>query len=467
MSLKKNDIRNIRITGMTSQGSGVGTSDGMAVFVANSAVGDILSVRIIKTSKKYAIGKIEEIITPAPCRIQPDCPVYNSCGGCVYRHMTYTAEAEVKRQKVFDAITRIGEIKEPNLSDIILSDKTNGYRNKAQLPIGKNKENKITVGFYAFKSHRIIPSDNCMLQPPVFTDIINIFKLWAQDYNPVPYNEETHKGMLRHLYIRYGEKTGEIMVCLVINGKKIAGEQQLAIMLKEKIKGFKSLIINTNTEKTNVILGKKCTTVYGSDYITDILCGLRFKISPLSFYQVNPPQAEKLYNKARQYAALTKDDILLDLYCGTGTIGLTMANECKKLIGVEVVEQAVEDAKENARLNNINNAEFICADAAIVAKRLEKEGIKPDVIVLDPPRKGCDSSLIDTVAKMNPKRIVYVSCDPATLARDLKLFTQNHGYTLQEATPFDLFPRTAHVETVVLLSRKDVHECIKFDVKGR
>lgn len=452
MNLKKNDIIKLEITGMTSEGSGVGRCDGIAVFVTGAAVGDMLNVRIIKTSKNYAIGKIESIITPAKSRINPDCPVFSSCGGCTYRHISYDEELRIKRQKVIDAIVRIGGLSEEIVGDIVGAQRCDGYRNKAQLPIGLSRDGEYITGFYAYHSHRIISFDSCALQPPIFDKVCDVFKQWCKIFKPQPYNEITHKGLLRHLYIRYGEASKEVMVCLVINGNKIDGELEFAQMLKDNIDGFKSLVININRDKTNVILGKKCRTVYGCDYITDTLCGLKFTISPLSFYQVNRTQAQRLYELAAEYAALTGDEILLDLYCGTGTIGLTMAHKAKKLIGVEIIPQAIENAKKNAALNGITNAEFICGDAADAAVELKKREESPDIIIVDPPRKGLSAPLIDTISEFAPKRVVYVSCDCATLARDIKIFGEK-GYEVLKLTPVDLFPRTAHVESVALLTK--------------
>ncbi|WP_255883559.1 MULTISPECIES: 23S rRNA (uracil(1939)-C(5))-methyltransferase RlmD [unclassified Ruminococcus] len=452
MKLKKNDIIRLEITGMTSQGSGVGRYDGIAIFVSASAIGDEIDARIIKTSKNYAIGKIENIITPAKSRITPDCPVFNSCGGCTYRHIAYSEELKIKRQKVLDAVTRIGGLDGEIVGEIIGSQECDGYRNKAQLPIGIDRNGNYTAGFYAFHSHRIIDSESCLLQPPIFARVCDVFRKWCNIFKPSVYNELTHKGLLRHLYIRYGEVSGEVMVCLVINGEKTEGEQQLADMLKDEVDGFKSLVINTNQEKTNVILGDKCRIAYGSEYITDELCGLKFNLSPLSFYQVNRTQAQRLYGIAAEYAALNGDEILLDLYCGTGTIGLSMAHKARKLIGVEIIPQAIENAKENAKSNGITNAEFICGDAAKAAEQLKRRGETPDVIIVDPPRKGLAAELIDTISCLDPKRVVYVSCDCATLARDIKLFSEQ-GYYVKRLTPVDLFPRTAHVETVCLMSR--------------
>ncbi len=453
MLLKKNDIVELKIPSATADGNGVGkTPDGIAVFVPLSAIGDELEVRILKVKKTYAFGKIERIIKPSESRIEPDCKQFSKCGGCVWRHISYDAECELKEQKVKDAVTRIGGV-DADFAPIIRCENTLRYRNKAQLPIGRDKDGNVIIGFYAFHSHRIIDCDDCVLQPEIFTKVIEITRKFIESTNTEIYNELTGKGRLRHLYIRMGEITGELMVCYVVNGNGLKQEDVLVKMLKEELPMLKSVIINSNREKTNVILGSKNRTIYGSNYITDELCSMKFKISPFSFWQVNRRQAERLYNKAKEYANLKSDEILLDLYCGTGTIGLTMAKECKTLIGVEIVEDAIKDAKENATLNGVENARFICADAPKAAEKLKNEGLKPDVIILDPPRKGCGEELVKTIFEMSPKRVVYVSCDPATLARDLKYFSEG-DYSVKEITPCDMFSRTAHVESVCLLIRE-------------
>lgn len=453
MNLQKNQIIELVITSMTAEGSGVGkTDEGIAVFVPQSAVGDRLSVKILKTKKTYAFGKIESIITPSKDRKNPDCPYFNKCGGCVYRHITYDAEKKIKEQKVKDAVTRIGGIEESKIKTLISSDKFNRYRNKAQFPVGTDSDGKIMLGFYAFHSHRIIDCDDCMLQPEIFKTVMNITRDFMTETNQKPYDEATGKGKLRHLYIRYGEKTGELMVCYIVNGNGLKQEDLLVERLKNTLTDLKSVVINSNREKTNVILGSKNRVAFGQGFIYDELCGLKFKISSMSFYQVNRETAEILYNKAKEYANLTGDEVLFDLYCGTGTIGLSMAKGCKQLIGVEIIADAIEDAKENARINNINNARFICGNAFDTAIMLEKENIKPDVVVVDPPRKGLKKDLIDTIVRMNPDRIVYVSCDPATLARDLKIFAEQK-YETQEITPVDMFPGTSNVESVALMLR--------------
>lgn len=450
--LKKNDIYQTEIIDYTTEGSGVCKIDSFAVFVPSSAVGDKAEVKILKSAKNYAFGKVETILSPSPNRISPDCDIFNQCGGCTFRHITYQSELDFKQKRVYDALTRIGGIDGSLISEIIGADESDFYRNKAQLPVTVNSEGNVKVGFFAPRTHRVIALDDCQLQSRAFSPAINIFLEWANQNHISVYDEKIHSGILRHLYLRYAEKTDELMVCIVANANELRKEKQLVQMLSENLPNLKSIVLNTNTDKTNVITGKKCRTLYGDGYITDILCDMKFRISPLSFYQVNRTQAEKLYQKAAEFANLNKNETLLDMYCGTGTIGLTMANYVKNLIGVEIIPQAVEDAKNNAVLNEISNAEFICADAAQAAKILQKRNVKPDCIVLDPPRKGCESSLIDTISEMSPERIVYVSCDPATLARDIKLFSEK-GYFVEKAVPVDLFPRTTHVECVVLMTK--------------
>ncbi len=456
MNLQKNQIIELDIISMTADGSGVGkTDDGIAVFVPQSAVGDKLSVKILKTKKTYAFGKIESIITPSKDRENPDCLYFNKCGGCAYRHITYDAQKKIKEQKVKDAITRIGGIDENKIKPLICSDKHKRYRNKAQFPVGTDKDGNITLGFYAFHSHRIIDCYDCMLQPEIFKTVMDITRDFMTETNQQPYMETTGKGKLRHLYIRYGEKTDELMVCYVVNGNGLKHEDWLVERLKRGLPNLKSVVININRDKTNVILGDRNRVIFGQGFIYDKLCGFTFKISPLSFYQVNRETAEILYNKAKEYANLKGDEVLFDLYCGTGTIGLSMAKDCKQLIGVEIIADAIEDAKENARINNINNAEFICGSASEAALMLEKENIKPDVVIVDPPRKGLEKNLIEAITRIKPKRVVYVSCDPATLARDLKIFSEQ-GYHTQEITPVDMFPGTSHVECVVLMSKNNI-----------
>ncbi len=461
MEIKKNDRINLTVTSCSVNGSGVGRYDGMAIFVPATAVGDEIVAHILKTKKTYAFAKVDSVIAPSKDRIQPECPVYLKCGGCVFSHMTYEAEAKIKADHVAECFRRIGGLT-PEFEPIIAGDSDKRYRNKAQFPVAF-ENGEIKTGFYSPHSHRVVHCPDCLLQPAEFEGILEAFSQYIKENNVSVYDETAHKGLLRHIYIRKGSASGQIMVCAVINGKKLPDEEGLVKILREKEKAIESIIINSNTKDTNVILGDKCRTLWGKDSIRDILCGLEFEISPLSFYQVNRNQAEKLYNKAAEYAELTGNETVLDLYCGAGTIGLSMAKNAKEIIGVEIVPEAIEDAKINAKINKIENARFICADAAQAAEKLKEEGIKPDVIILDPPRKGCSPEMLKTATEMAPERIVYVSCDPATLARDCGILAEK-GYIARKVTPVDMFPRTGHVETVVQLVRKMPDTHIDFEI---
>lgn len=450
--LAKNQIIPLTITGMTAEGSGVGHSeDGMAIFVPFTAVGDEIQCRILKVNARHAFGKIETVVMPSPHRLKTvDCPVFGKCGGCVYRHVEYAAELQYKWQRVADALSRIGGLSvtpEPIVGCVV----PDRYRNKGQYPVSAG-EYRPLIGLYAARSHRVVEQHDCLLQPECFKTILDIVGKWAKKAGISIYDETTGQGLLRHIYIRQGERSGEVMVCLVCTGGKLPQTDLLIATLKEAVPNLASVMVNLNKKDTNVILGDSGFTLYGKDHIVDRLCGLEFRLSPLSFYQVNTEQAERLYTLAAEAAQLEGDEVLLDLYCGTGTIGLSMAHKVKQLIGVEIVPQAVEDARRNAEHNGVKNARFLTADAAKAATQLEKEGIHPDVIVVDPPRKGCDETLIQTIARMASSRVVYVSCDPATLARDLKRFAEQ-GYETVKVTPVDMFPRTHHVECVCLLAK--------------
>ncbi len=454
MEIKKNSIVEILIDDMTVEGAGVGHIDGAAVFVDDSVVGDKLEVIIIKAAKKYFVGKIKRILSPSKLRIASDCVSFPKCGGCAFRNISYQSECEIKQKRVFDCIKRIAK-NDTIPNDIVGCDNLSEYRNKAQYKFALDREGNIQIGFFARHSHRVIDCENCLLQPKEFAEIVKIVRNYAKDNNISVYDETTGKGLLRQLYIRKGFATEEIMVCLVINGNHLLNGEQLVEELTPNIPEIASIVININRDKTNVILGDECVTIYGKDTITDVLCGVEFSLSPHSFYQVNPIQAEKLFKKAEEYADLKGGETVLDLYCGVGAVGLCTAKNAGKLIGVEIIPQAVENAKENALANGIDNAEFICADATGAAEMLAKRGISPDVIMIDPPRKGCTPELIFTVTEdMKPKRVVYISCDPATLARDIAIFEEK-GYKLKEITPFDLFPRTPHCEAVCKLLRCD------------
>lgn len=445
--MRKNDVITLRAEDCTAEGSAVCKHEGLVVFVPGGLKGELLSVKILKVKRNCAYGKIEQILEGSPNRITPACPVALKCGGCIFGHLDYSAELAQKRQIVSDAFAHIAKLPVP--VNEILSGKESHYRNKAQYPVDINGN----VGFFARHSHRIVPCDDCHLQPDIFKSALHIIKQWMQQNGILGYDEATNTGTVRHIYLRYAESTGQLMVTMVINAKTLPASEALICALKAALpNNFYTLVININQRNTNVILSDKCKTLYGSGYITDIICGIKIRISPLSFYQVNRDMAQRLYEKAYELAE-PKGKILLDLYCGAGAIGLSMAKDAKEVIGVEIIPQAVLDAEFNASQNGIENARFICADAADAAKQLHNEGIKPDVVILDPPRKGCSQEVINTVAHgFAPERVVYISCDPATLARDCARFAAL-GYKTLSATPADLFPRTAHVETVALLQR--------------
>ncbi|MBQ8202766.1 MAG: 23S rRNA (uracil(1939)-C(5))-methyltransferase RlmD [Clostridia bacterium] len=443
--MRKNDIIELDITAASSEGAGIGRYENKAIFVPLTAIGDRAKIRILRDKKNLAFGKLEELITPSANRCEPDCESFSKCGGCVWRHISYDAECEIKENKVYEAMRRIGGI-DMKPQPLIRASDTERYRNKAQFPISEDG----SVGFYATHSHRVIPTPDCRLQPQVFSSLSSALKEWINKTGVTVYNEETNSGLVKHFYLRNADATGELMAVLIINGDNIPHRELLISLLREAAgENLKSVQLNINKKNSNVILGEKNILLYGKEYIEDILCGVKVRISPLSFYQVNRTMAEHLYNKAQEYAEPQGKNIL-DLYCGAGTIGLSMAKDANSIIGVEIIPDAVKDAIVNAKENGIENAEFICGDAAKAALQLKKRGIKPHAVIVDPPRKGCEEALLNTVARdFCPERIVYVSCDVATLSRDAKIL-ETLGYRLIEYTPVDLFPRTAHVETVAL-----------------
>lgn len=459
---EKNSCHKVNIDSINSSGFGVCRVDGVVCFVAGGVTGDELEIKIIKSKKNYNIGKIEKIITPSPKRQENDCSVFKKCGGCVYRHVKYTDEIKIKENGVRDAFERIGHFENINLKPIISADSSLRYRNKAQYPV-KNENGKFYAGFFASRTHEIVPCDDCLLQPEIFSEIVKEVCAWAEKNNISSFDERTGKGTLRHIYLRIAEATNEVMLTLVSAQKKIKNQDELVKIMTEKFPEIKSIVLNINPEKTNVILGKKCINLYGKGYITDILCGTKIKISPLSFYQVNRLQAQKLYEKAKEYMGDVKGKNVIDLYCGTGTIGLCTAKDAERLIGVEIIPEAIEDAKENAELNGRENTEFICGDAEKAAAVLKEKNIKADIIIVDPPRKGLTPKLIETISEFNPEIVVYVSCDPATLARDCENF-KNYNFNVIEATPVDLFPRTAHCETVVSLVKLPPDDVINIEL---
>ena len=450
MSINKNDIVNIEITNISSDGNGVGKIDGFAVFVPMTDIGDNVDVHIIKITKNYAVGKIDKINSFSENRCKNDCDCYSRCGGCCFRHITYEKELEYKREYVASNMKRIGKL-DVEVTPVVPCDYSERYRNKAVYPVQKN-DGKVQVGFFSKHSHRIIECADCKLQPKIFSDIISVLKNFLQENDYSIYDEKTATGVLKHIFLRKGAVSEEIMVCFVINAEHLPLQDKIIKLLTESFPTVKSISININKTFGNAILSDKSRTIYGEGIISDTLCGVKLNISPLSFYQVNHNTAEKIYRKAAEIAELRPDDILLDLYCGTGSIGLSMANSVKTLVGVEIIPQAVENATENAKANDITNARFICADAKAAVKKLHDESISPTIVVLDPPRKGCDREVIETVVSMNPERIVMISCDSATLARDLAAFKEL-GYTADTVIPHDMFPRTNHVECVTKLIR--------------
>ena len=466
MPLQKNQILTLRIERLSSDGSGVAHSpDGETVFVPGAAPGDEADVRIVKDCKRYAFGILDHLRTPSPDRIPVDCAVAGPCGGCSLRHLDYTAELRAKQENVTDAFRRIGGLDVPVL-DICPSPEVDRYRNKVQFPVGLDKNGNPCIGFYAGRTHRIVPCPDCKLQPGVLNDIGNALCRFFAENGIQPYNEETGRGLVRHIFLRRGAHSGQIMVCLVCTRPNLPHADALCTRLREQFADIATILLNVNSKNTNVILGTETHTLYGPGYIEDTLCGVPVQLGPLSFYQVNTLAAERLYGIAAQYAQLTPDDLLLDLYCGMGTIGLSMVDHCRELVGVEIVPEAIESAKANAaRMGDAVAAKscFFCADAGQAATRLAAEGLHPDVVMLDPPRKGCDEATLSAVVRMAPRRVVYVSCNPATAARDAAWLEQN-GYHAEKVQPVDLFPRTKHCEAVLLLSKLNVERHIEVDV---
>lgn len=447
--MKKNDICRAVVSGFTSEGLGVCRVDGCAVFVPNAVPDEIYDLRITHIGKHAAYGKIEAIISKSPHRVNRLCPYAKLCGGCDFWHMDYETECAIKRQRVLDALNRIGG---QSLQELTLyaAPCCESYRNKAQFPV-KEIKGRMEAGFYRKGTHDLLPVHRCRIQPQCADDAKQAVLQWARACRIRAYEEGTHRGDLRHIFVRCAEATGEVAVCLVVNGETLPREAELIAALRAQVAGLRSVTLNVNMRPGNVVLGEKTRVLWGGDTIEDELCGLRFCISPRSFYQVNRTQAELLYRRAIALAGLNGTQTVLDLYCGTGTITLCLAAYAERVIGVEVVDAAIANAKENAKRNGIENASFFCADAGQAAQRLCEDGIRPDVIVLDPPRKGISAEVIAAIARMSPQRVVYVSCDPATLARDIKLLSEQ-GYSLTHAEAVDLFPRCAHVETVALLT---------------
>ena len=452
--MEKNQEFTVVIEDMSEDGSGVGKTDGFTWFIKDAVIGDTVRAKAMKLKKSYGYARLMEVLEPSPDRTESACPVARQCGGCQLQAMTYEKQLEFKERKVKNNLMRIGHFEEDQIPmlPIIGMEEPWRYRNKAQFPFGTDKNGRIITGFYAGRTHSIIEQDDCLLGVEENREILAQIKAYMEEQGLRPYDEASHKGLVRHALIRKGFKTGELMVCLVINGDKLPGNEIFVEKLRQ-IPGMTSISYSINQEKTNVIMGKKIVNLYGPGYITDYIGAVKYQISPLSFYQVNPAQTEKLYGTALEYAGLTGNEVVWDLYCGIGTISLFLAQKAKKVYGVEIVPQAIDDARQNARINGIENVEFFTGKAEeVLPREYEEHKVYADVIVVDPPRKGCDQVCLDTILKMGPERVVYVSCDSATLARDLRYLVDG-GYEVRRVRGCDMFPMTGHVETCCLLAR--------------
>ena len=452
--MRKNEAYSVEITGLTAEGAGVARIDGQVVFVPGVIPDERCEIRIDHVGRTCAYGSLVRVEKPSEHRVTPECESFGHCGGCVFWHMDYACELEQKKSRVQDALSRIGGVEFPDLQ-ITGSRSVYGYRNKVQFPVGIDKNGVPCIGFFAGRTHRIVPCPDCKLQPSVLNEIGNALCAFFAQQVIRPYDEQSGKGLVRHIFLRRGAHSGQIMVCLVCTRAKLPHAEQLCTALRGQFPAISTILLNVNAKNTNVILGSENHILYGPGYIEDTLCGVPVRLGPLSFYQVNTLAAERLYGVAAQYAQLTPDDTLLDLYCGMGTIGLSMAGQCRELIGVEIVPEAIESAKANAaRMGEAVAAKsrFFCADAGQAATQLAAEGLHPDIVMLDPPRKGCDEATLSAVVRMAPRRVVYVSCNPATAARDAAWLEQN-GYHAEKVQPVDLFPRTKHCECVLLMSK--------------
>ena len=459
MDWKKNDVFQVRIEDMSDTGEGIGKTDGFIWFVKDAVIGDVVEAKVMKTKKSYGFARLIQVLEPSACRVTPRCPSARQCGGCQLQAMSYEEQLRFKENKVRNNLSRIGGLIEIPMEPIIGMDEPWRYRNKAQFPFGKDKDGRIITGFYAGRTHAIIEQEDCLLGVEENQPILDCIRGFMEEYHIAPYEEELHKGLVRHVLIRKGFTTGELMVCLVLNGdvKKLKAPE---VLVERLVKLFPShmasISCSINREKTNVIMGKEIVNLHGPGYITDYIGNVCYRISPLSFYQVNPVQTQKLYGTALEYAGLTGEETVWDLYCGIGTISLFLAQKAKKVYGVEIIPQAIDDARANAKLNHFENVEFFVGKAEeVLPEQYEKNQVYADTIVVDPPRKGCDSVCLDTIVKMAPEKVVYVSCDSATLARDVK-YLGERGYEVKRVKTVDMFPWSGHVETVVLLSKGEV-----------
>ena len=447
MAVTKNQEYTVTVEGYSGEGAGVARIDGFVVFVSGALRGEVCRVLILKVLKSAAFAKVLEVLVPSPHRIAPDCPYFPRCGGCTYRHMDYAEELALKRRRVQDNLARIGG-SEVEVEEILGAAETRRYRNKAQYPVSPDGR----IGFYRARTHEVIECEHCLLVKPEAAAAAEALREYMQFCRVAGYDEKTGRGLVRHLYVR-SNATGESLICVLVNGDRLPKEDRLVTLLRDACPECAGIVLGTNTKKGNVILGDRYRTLWGSDRLEDTLCGKTFRLSVPSFYQVNHEQAERLYAKAIEYAQLTGEETVLDLYCGAGTITLALASHAKRVLGAEIVPEAIDDARENAARSGVENAEFFCGDASDVAKKLAQENLRPDVITVDPPRKGLAEDVVESIARMQPERVVYVSCDSATMARDVKRFAAL-GYRAVRACAVDLFPRADHVEAVVLLSRE-------------
>lgn len=450
--LKKDEIYEIQVVDMGHKGEAIGKVDGFTVFVDGAVKGDIVKGRITLSKKSYATAELVEIVTPSQDRVTPKCKLSGICGGCQIMHMDYNKQLEMKQDQIKQNLSRIGKIESPNLLPIIGMENPYNYRNKAQFPLEVDSKGNLQIGFYKKFSHDVIPFDTCHIQDPINDKILNIVKQYIRKNDITIYDEKTNSGNIKRIVTKVGFKTGEVMVVVVTKSKILPKNDQLVSMLKKEIPGLKTVVQNINPKQTNVILGEKNFVLFGNGTITDKLHDLVFEISPNSFYQVNPVQTDVLYSKALEFADIDNTKTVVDVYCGIGTISLFLAQKAKKVIGVEVLEQSIEDAKRNAKINKLNNAEFLCGKAEEVLPKLYEDGVRADVVVVDPPRKGCEEIVLKTIAEMNVEKIIYVSCNPSTLARDIEILS-HHGYKMEKGQGVDMFPHSMHVEAIILMTR--------------
>lgn len=452
LPVHKNESYEVDIVDLTHEGAGVARVNGFTLFVPNTLPGERAKIKVIGVKKGFGFGRLEELIEESPERVDPPCPIYKWCGGCQLQHLSYEGQLEYKRKLVEDVLTRIGKLEYvPVLSTLGMGEEPWRYRNKAQVPVGE-RNGRIITGFYQKRSHEIVEMDSCIITGDTNDDAVQAVKEIVNQYNISAYNEEKHKGILRHIIARYGKTTGDLMIVLVTNGQELPQRKKIVEDIRNALPEIKSIVQNVNSKRTNVIFGEETRVLWGAEYIYDFIGDIKFAISARSFYQINPDQTKVLYDQALQYAELNGDETVIDAYCGIGTISLFLAQKAKKVYGVEIVPEAIEDARRNAELNNIHNAEFAVGKSEDVIPEWKKQGITPDVIVVDPPRKGCDEELLKTIIEMKPKRVVYVSCNPATLARDLRIL-EDGGFKTVEVQPVDMFPQTTHVEAVAKLER--------------